>query len=279
MPKDKGILCLDHDDLGMQALATTRALTAELANGASWERVHGLLPLEAHRDLVLNTYRRFCPTREDAAEVHLWDPDSPEQVYQLRSEARARVQLIRAQAAPDDVLEERQLIGRINILQADPPLYTLLLPSGGSLRVPFDLELAEEYRPLWDERVIAHTICRVIRHADEDDVIVEVRDVVEISPVDESPLELQAIPLPANPIALPQPLSVHPDFTDNLITFEYPPLGIVAYGATREEAEQAFHEELVWLWQEYAAARDDALTPGAIRLKQHLHALVGRDIA
>lgn len=275
LPPPEPTLFPEDHDLGMQALATTRDLTAELANRASWQRVHELLPLEAHRDLILDSYRRFCPTRAEAAEVNLWDPDEPEHVYQLRSEARARVQLIRAQAAPDDVLEERQLLGRINMLQADPPLYTLLLPGGGSFRVPFDPELAEEYRPLWDECVIVNTICRVIRHADEDDVIVEVRDVVEITPVDESPLELAAIPLAAAPIALLEPLSVPPDFSDNLVNFNYDPLGIVAYGQTREEAEQAFREELAWLWQEYAAAPEDTLTAGAIRFKQHLHQLVG----
>ncbi|MBU0609031.1 MAG: hypothetical protein KKI08_14185, partial [Armatimonadetes bacterium] len=180
----------------------------------------------------------------------------------------------RAQAAPDDVLEERQLLGRINILQADPPLYTLLLPGGGSFRVPFDPEVAEEYRPLWGEWVIANTICRVIRHSDEDDVIVEVRDVVEVTPVDESPLELAAIPLAAGALALPSPLSVPATFSDNLLSFEYEPLGIVAYGQTRDEAEAAFREELVWLWEEYADAPEEDLADDARRLKQQLHELV-----
>ena len=70
-----------------------------------------------------------------------------------------------------------------------------------------------------------------------------------------------------------------PDFSDNLVGFDYAPLGIIAYGHTREEAEQDFREELVWLWQEFAHAPDETLTLGAQRLKQRLHELVEMDTA
>jgi hypothetical protein len=279
LPPPEATLFAEDNDLGMQALETTRALTEELTDGASWERVHELLPSEAYRNLILGSYRDFCPAAADRTEVAIWDPAAPAIQYRLQAAVRTRVQVLRAQASPTDVLQERQFIGLLNTLQANPPRSTLVLSDGRSLPFPYDQELAEELRRTWDERVIVRAICRVVLNEHGDDYLAEIKDVNDITMVDETPLELSAIPLPDGPLPLCKPLSVPPDFSDNLITFEYAPLGIVAYGATRGEAEQAFGEELAWLWQEYAAAREDALTPGAIRLKQHLHELVGGDTA
>ena len=278
-PPELTLPLLQEEDLGMQALATTMDLTRELANGASWERVHELLPVDAYRDLILDSYRGLCPTRDERAVVSLWDPETPDSVCRLGSQVRVQVQVLRAQATPEDVTQERQFIGRINVLQADPPRFTLVLGHGRSLPVPFDAERAEEYRPLWGELVIASTICRVIPHSDGDDTVVEIRDVVEINPVDDGPLELTAIPLIDGSLPLREPLSVPPDFSDNLVTFGYEPLGILAYGKTRDEAEQAFSDELEWLWLSYANAPDEELAPDAIGMKQRLHRMVGEGVA
>ena len=273
-PPEPALPLPQEQDLGVQALTTTRHLAQELVEGASWERVRRLLPHDAYRDLIMDSFRRLCPTRGERVQVRLWDPETPDSVWQLAPHIRVRAQVLRAQATPDDVPRERQFIGRINILQANPFQCTLVLGDGRSFRVPFDAERAEEYRHLWDQRVIANTICRVIPRHREDDIIVEIRDVVEISPVDDEPLELAAIPLAGGPLPLRERLTVPPDFSDNLVTFEYPPLGILAYGETREEAEQAFGAELAWLWSSYADVPDESLAPGAIGLKQRLRHMV-----
>jgi hypothetical protein len=81
----------------------------------------------------------------------------------------------------------------------------------------------------------------------------------------------------AGVLPLREPLRISPGFSDNLVTFEYPPLRILAYGETRAEAEAAFHEELSWCWDFYALAEDDTLNPGAQELKAVLLSLVRRD--
>jgi hypothetical protein len=81
----------------------------------------------------------------------------------------------------------------------------------------------------------------------------------------------------AGVVPLREPIRVRPAFSDNLVTFEYPPLRIVAYGETRAEAEAAFHEELSWCWDFYALADDDTLNRGAQELKTILLSLVRRD--
>jgi len=264
------------DDLGLQALDTTRALTRELANGADWGRVHEILPRDDYRDLILRSYRGLCPTRVDRAYVGVSDPEAPDQVYRLDSATRTNVQLLAAQASPEDVLQERQFIGRINVLQADPRFSTLVLLDGRSLRFPYGELITEDLRRLWDELVIVRAICRVVPHANEDDYIAEIKDVSDILLADDAPLDVAAIPSTAGDLRLQTPLSVPPDFTDNLVTFQYDPLGIVACGDTREEAADAFREELLWLWEAYGQAPDEDLSTEAGNLKRRLlHLLTG----
>ncbi len=277
LPPPEPTLFPDAPDLGLQALDVTRALTAELTSGADWQRVHQLLPADAYRDLVLRSYRGLCPTRADRAYVAVSDPATPDQVYRLDAAIRTNVQLLAAQASPEDVLQERQFIGRINVLQADPRTSTLVLPDGRSFRFPYDELLTEDLHRLWDELVIVRAICRVVPHETEDDYIAEIKDVSDILPVDAALLEMAAIPSPAGDLPLRTPLSVAPDFADNLVTFQYEPLGIVACGDTREEAAQAFREELAWLWQFYAEPSERPLAPSALRLRQRLRDMVGED--
>lgn len=89
-----------------------------------------------------------------------------------------------------------------------------------------------------------------------------------------TPLRVLTIDLPRGAVALREPLSVAPDFSDGLVTFEHASLDIVAYARTRAEAEQAFGDELAWLWEEYAEADDADLSPEARLLKQRLRGLV-----
>jgi len=68
------------------------------------------------------------------------------------------------------------------------------------------------------------------------------------------------------------------DFSDNLVVFEYEPLGIIACGETREQAEQAFGVEVTWLWEEYGQTPDDELSPDTRELKTHLLALLAEGV-
>jgi len=76
------------------------------------------------------------------------------------------------------------------------------------------------------------------------------------------------------PLLLAAPLAVAPEFSDNLVVFEYRPLGIIACGETREEAATAFRDELAWLWAEYGQRPDEALSRDTRELKAHLLGLL-----
>jgi hypothetical protein len=70
------------------------------------------------------------------------------------------------------------------------------------------------------------------------------------------------------------PIRVRPEFTDDLCTFTYPPLGIVAYASTRAEAEAAFLDELAWLWETYVQVDESTLAEDAIELRATLLEMV-----
>jgi hypothetical protein len=78
-------------------------------------------------------------------------------------------------------------------------------------------------------------------------------------------------------LPLREPIRVKPELADGLVTFEYRPLHIVAYGETRAEAAAAFREELSWCWDFYALAKDETLNRSAQEMKAILLALVRRD--
>ena len=107
-------------------------------------------------------------------------------------------------------------------------------------------------------------------------------ETLDRSPVDHSapapastePLRVTEIVTEAGALPLREALEVVPNISPDLVVFEYPPLGIIVYGPTREEAEAEFHEELSWLWGAYALAPDERLDRGARNLKETLLAMV-----
>lgn len=276
LPPQEPTLPLDEtpSDLGVQALETTRELSAELTNSADWERVQRLIG-EGYWDLVLRSYRNLCPTSAEHSEVELtWAPDTPRQeVFRLGADVRTRVQILRVRSSPEDTIEERQFIGRLNVLQADPRQCTLDLRDGRTLPFAYDPDLSEQLREYWNEQVVLRAICRVVRDNTVDDRVVEIKDVSSITLTQDTPLVIDELAVPEGSVTLETPMEVQPSFSDNLVSFEYEPLGILAYGQTHEEAAEAFREELSLLWVEYAQARDECLSEGARRLKRTLRDL------
>lgn len=262
-------------DLGERSIDTILRIADEVANGVSWEAVADLLPAQSHRRLILNTYRRFCPTRSERQWVSIGSPGVPRRARRLTSEHRARVQMLGAKDTEADEVEERQLIGRLNMLQGEPPQLEISQEGDRAFACPYDHEeLGEQLRDMWDRTVIAMGICRVIKHEHADDEIVELRGIVEITVAPMEPLRITEVVTDASTLPLQEAIEVAPDFSDNLVSFEYQPLDILAYGQTREEAEAAFREELNWLWEAYALAQDETLDRNAQELKATLLSLV-----
>jgi len=273
LPPAEPSLFPEMTDLGPRALDTILRLTHEVTNGAAWAEVCALLPDEAHRRLILTTYKHLCPTASEGVVVSVADPESDLPPSRLSADTRTRVQVLATQVSNEDVLEERRLIGRLVMLRSREPTFEIRQESR-SLRCPYDPDLAEQLLGLFDAMVSVRGVCRVVKHDDRDDDILELLDVGEVTYLDEGELTATQIATEGAPLLLAAPLSVTPEFSDNLVVFEYRPLGIIACGETREEAATAFGDELAWLWAEYGQRPDEALSRDTRELKAHLLGLL-----
>jgi hypothetical protein len=85
-----------------------------------------------------------------------------------------------------------------------------------------------------------------------------------------SPFVLEEVAGEGLRLRLVTPLILMPELVGGLVELQHAELGIIAYGATQSEAEQAFREEVLWLWRTYAVADDADLTADARQLKRVL---------
>jgi hypothetical protein len=60
------------------------------------------------------------------------------------------------------------------------------------------------------------------------------------------------------------------DDSEQLYTISYPEIGLELFAYTRQEITNDVKSDIVYLWEEYAKAEDNALTEDAIILKQKL---------
>ena len=243
----------------------------------AWPVIADVLPAQYHRRKVLDTYRRLCPTPAEHQWVSLGPPGLARTAPKIGPEHRKVVQILAAKDTVTDVIEERQLIGRLNMVQGVPPQLEISQGRRGFACAYDQEELGEQLGGMWNKMVIANGVCRVIKHDDEDDEIVDLRGIVDIKLVSMEPLSVIEIVTKNGRLPLRNAINVNPDFSDNLVSFDYEPLGIAAYGETREDAEAAFHDDLSWCWEFYGQANDDDLSQGARRLKASLLSLVRGD--
>ena len=73
---------------------------------------------------------------------------------------------------------------------------------------------------------------------------------------------------------LRKPIAVQESYERGTWTQRYEPLGILAYGQSREEATEAFCAEFACCWEEIACEEDDNLTADARELKSRLLSIV-----
>jgi len=73
---------------------------------------------------------------------------------------------------------------------------------------------------------------------------------------------------------LRSPIEIVVDFRDGLWIHEYAPLGVLAYGESRQESLEAFRTDFAACWDSLAQEDDASLTGDARELKRRLVQLV-----
>ena len=72
------------------------------------------------------------------------------------------------------------------------------------------------------------------------------------------------------------PLSLAPVFdeTSHYLCLQDHRLGIDVFAATRERVRVELQEQLAVLWEEYALAAEETLSPAALAIKRNLHSAI-----
>lgn len=92
----------------------------------------------------------------------------------------------------------------------------------------------------------------------------------EIGELDLTSARLLSFSTPDLTLQATRPVEVRPYFEGQKVVIEMPKFGIIAEGATREEAIETFQEDIVWLWLEYVKAPEERLSGDARRLRHDL---------
>lgn len=129
---------------------------------------------------------------------------------------------------------------------------------------------------------LVDALCRVKVRPDETLRPEDITAIVEWRPIGDSPdlrpFRPRDIRWGDRTLMLHHEIACDVSIEDDLYVVQYEPLGIRAYADSREDAVAAFNEEFILLWDEYASAPEERLTPDAIRLKRLLVELVtGQD--
>lgn len=104
----------------------------------------------------------------------------------------------------------------------------------------------------------------------------EIADVQENRNVDLSPFVTHAFTCAGRVFKFEPSLSLVPDFdeTRHYLCLQDDRLGIDVFAATRERVRVELQEQLAVLWEEYALAAEDTLSPAALTIKRNLQSAI-----
>jgi hypothetical protein len=104
----------------------------------------------------------------------------------------------------------------------------------------------------------------------------EIADVQEIRDVDLSPFVTHEFSSAGRILKFVSPLSLAPvlDETNQYLCLQNDRLGIDVFAATRERLLMELQEQIAVLWEEFAMAADETLSPAALDIKQNLRAAI-----
>ncbi len=118
---------------------------------------------------------------------------------------------------------------------------------------------------------------------DADGNPIKLTDVTRIEPLDLSPIVLREVTYKKRMFLFTEPLQFAPQLDEEgkqLLVIDKPDLGLNVFARTREELVEEISEQVAFLWDEFALAEEDSLTPEAQKLRNAiLKAVKARDAA
>lgn len=252
-------------DLGLKVRKNYLALLEKLPAIKKHEDLRDLFPDSRYRKRILRSLDSYCPRKGDGWTLKIGTKqDAP--YFPLTPESRNMI--VRALQEPQ--VENLTVTGELVRLHLDENRLGIYYePTHKVLDCFYDEEL---------EDFVINNLRGLIQvtgqvQLDEDGEPAKIVHVSEIQELDLSPLQLAQVSTPKVTLQAIRPMEVVPIFENQEVIIEMPQFGIIATGATREEAIEALQDDLAWLWLEYACAPDDQLSADARNLKNELKEL------
>ena len=260
------LLAEEEPPLGDQAVELVLKVLAALESADPARELRRVVTNASYRQRILSDLEAAAPKAGEQYRLTLSEAHDGGRSFVLTGETRDRVARVRYQPEED----VRSVIGDMVQVRVFEPRCFHIRRHERELRCTYAADMQDAVL-----RGIGETVAvrgRVV--LDERDQIRSMDEVFGIEIVDVSPRRVEQVTYEGRTLRLSRPVVVRPMVIEDAVTLELPELGILSYGENSEEALESFTDDLFWVWDEYAQARDGELAPDALALKEHARELL-----
>lgn len=250
---------------GIGAVIATFSAVATAIKEMDSAALAGIIPDAIRRSKLIQTFRRLAP-KEGVA----WTLDvSPanQSSFRLSVADQANVTALLEKTNDEEVV--KTVTGSLARIDFRKRILTLTYPvTNRDLECSYDESI--EHLLLESPRELIQVTGTVVM--DPDGHPTRIKDVENIEELDLSPFTSFGVKNDRWNLRFNEPLvlEVFLDESKQLLCAEHPSLDIDVYAFTREDLLEELREQVIMLWQEYALADPDELTPRARDLRSRL---------
>lgn len=234
-------------------------------NSGEADRVERVIPNARERCFIAEAASGLVPSAESGVQVTIW-PSSDGAYTSKADKARLLIERYRSGSPPE--AEARRITGRVTGVDFDKYSITLRPVGARAFRFACPTAIEELLQANRRKRI---AIVGVPERSSTGDVSGFLR-LDMLSELEPTLPEISFFQFNDRKITTNKPLKlpVSYDFTNRIFTLQDKNLGIDSFSESYREMRSTVLEELVFLWESYALAKDEELDDEALELKKSL---------
>ncbi len=260
------------EELGERALGLVLDISEALVSeGVDDQGIIRLLPqwaTERQKARFFNDMAEMSPTEAENARVSVSSAVQGAPSYDLTPDERRLAQSL-ANPTRDRGIEtqERTIIGQLVELRVKTEIHFCVEHGDEEFVCPYDEEFFDVLRENLGNTVSLRGLFRVRPRENEDDQALDLLELIDVRPIDMSPLVLQTIEWGERQVSFTQPIRVPVSIEYDTVLLACEDLRIFAHGDSVQEAAADFAEQVLWVWDTYGRRSDQELSPDAQAFK------------